>query len=61
MSFMCSISKWKRKTYGLRGIKRDSRGAVIKIAVMLTYKADEPTEQKREPRNRLFWVWKIKA
>ena len=61
MSFTCSISKRKNKSPGLPGIKRDSRGVVIKTAVMLTHKADEPTNEKRVPRNRIFWVWKIKA
>ena len=61
MSFTYSVSKRKSKTSGLPGINRASRGVVIKTAVMLTHKADEPTKQERVPRNRLFWVWKIKA
>lgn len=61
MSFTCSILKRKTKTSGLPGIKRDSRGVVITTAVTLTHKADEPTNQKTVPRNRIFWVWKTKA
>lgn len=56
MSFTCSVLKKEDQNIWPQGL-RDSRG-VIKTAVTLTHKADEPTNQKTVPRNRIFWVWK---